>query len=95
MENVNLFQAILNGGPALLLMIAVTMLWRTWRSDLRDKDKKITEGQLCIKEIQDKRFLDAQSYSLKYNELVTKMNATMNAAEHFMAMVERVVVKEG
>ncbi len=93
MEEINLLQTIINGGPALLLGIAVVMLWRTWRSDVKKKDEDIAAAHQSEKEIQEKRIMDAESWSKRYNDLATKVQDSLSTSERFMGMVERTIVR--
>lgn len=93
MEEINFLQAIINGGPALLLAIAVVMLWKTWRSDMKKKDEEIAAIHESEKEVQEKRIMEAKSWSKRYNDLATKVQDSLSTSERFMGMVERTIVR--
>jgi len=92
-EELNFLQAIINGGPALLLAFAVIVIWKTWRSDMKKKDEDIAAAYQSEKEVQEKRIKEAQSWSNKYNDLATKVQDSLSTSERFMEILERTVVR--
>lgn len=95
MDGINLLQTIINGGPALLLAIAVVMLWRTWRSDIKNKNEDVAKAQNKLAIAQEQRVSDAQDWSSKYNDLATQVHDSMVASERFMGIVERTITSGG
>ncbi len=85
MEQLSLLQAIVNGGPAVILAVALYVVWRTWRAELK-------EHQKFIQDMQEQRVKDALDWSSKYQEMVGKVRETLVNLDGFTKTVEKVLV---
>jgi len=90
-EEISLLQAVVNGGPALILAIGLVVVWRTWRSDITERRVAQDDLRQCLKEVQEQRVQDAQNWSEKHNALVDKIKETLVNLDNFTKTVEKVL----
>jgi hypothetical protein len=94
-EEISVLQAIINGGPSLILAVALVVVWRTWRADRKETNELIGTIRQCLEEVQDQRVQDAQAWSEKYNELAAQVKQSLASLERFTGAVERFITRAG
>ena len=89
MEDISIIQALLNGGPALILAVGIAVIWKAWRADSKQKDEELAASREALSENQEKRVEEAQCWSKKYNEVASQMRVSLESFGEYMKTVER------
>lgn len=89
LEEINLLQGIVSGGPALILAIGIAVIWRTWRADSKQKGEELAAAREALSENQEKRVEEAQCWSKKYNEVTSNVKTMLESFGEYMKTVER------
>lgn len=91
--DINILQAVLNGGPALILAVGLVVVWKTWRADRKESNELLGTIRKCLEETQAERVKEAQAWSQKYNELAAQVRQSLESLQRFASAVERFIVR--
>ena len=95
MEDLNILQTIINGGPAVILAVGLVIVWRAWRAELKKKDDIIVVIRQLLEKTQDQRVEDAQHWSEKYSEMASQVQQSLTALERLTQFIERLTSRGG
>lgn len=77
MPEISLLQAIVNGGPAVILAVGLVFVWRTWRRDNTEHEAEREALRELLMEVQESRVADAERWADKYRELAQETQRTI------------------
>lgn len=91
MEEISILQAVVNGGPALMLAVALVWVWRTWRAERRELVDEIEGIRETLEETQDRRVTDAQHWAGKLCEAAKRTAQAISELEKILEATERMI----
>ena len=94
-SEISILQTIINGGPALVLAVALVFVWKAWRKDAKDHKTDLESINECLNELQEQRVNDAIDWSNKYNQLADHVRGSVDVLKNFTGMVERAITRGG
>lgn len=77
MPEISILQAILNGGPALMLLVALCLVWKTWRNERAEHESEKEALREVLQEVQDARVADAERWAEKLCKLAKETERTI------------------
>lgn len=95
MEEISILQAVINGGPALLLAIGLVWVWRTWRAERRELVEEIEGIRETLEETQEKRVEDAAHWAGKLCEFAKRTTKSITDLEKILDATERIIGRSG
>ena len=91
MEEISILQAVVNGGPALILAIGLVWVWRTWRAERRELVDEVEGIRATLEETQEKRVEDASHWAGKLCEAAKRTTTAISELEKILATTERMI----
>lgn len=95
MEDISILQAVVNGGPALMLAVALVWVWKTWRAERREFVDEIEGIRQTLEETQEKRVSDAAHWSGKLCEAAKRTTTAISELEKIHEATERMTRRPG
>lgn len=91
MNEISILQAVVNGGPALMLAVALAWVWRTWRAERRELVDEIEGIRETLEQTQEKRVEDAAHWSGKLCEAAKRTTTAISELEKILEATERMI----
>lgn len=95
MEEISILQAVINGGPALILAVGLVWVWRTWRGERRELVEEIVGIRETLEETQEKRVADAAHWAGKLCEFSKRTTTAITELEKILETTERMIGRAG
>lgn len=77
MPEISILQAIVNGSPALMLLVALCLVWKTWRNERAENEAEKEAHREVLQEVQDARVADAERWAERLCKLAKEMERTI------------------
>lgn len=95
MEEISILQAVINGGPSLILAVGLIWVWRTWRAERREFVDEIVGIRQTLEETQEKRVEDAAHWAGKLCESAKRTAQAISELEKILETTERMIGRPG
>lgn len=89
MPEISPLQVILNGGPALMLLVALCLVWKTWRNERAEHESEKESLRENLQEVQDARIEDARHWAKKLCEAAKRTAQAVSELEKILDFTQR------